>query len=32
LIYTLVHAEGVVQVPLDANGLREGEWVTVTLY
>lgn len=32
LIYTLVHAEGVVQIPLDAGGLREGAWVTVTLY
>jgi molybdopterin molybdotransferase len=32
LIYTLVHADGVVQVPLAANGLHQGEWVTVTLY
>jgi molybdopterin molybdotransferase len=31
LIYTLVHADGVVQVPLAANGLHQGEWVTVTL-
>jgi molybdopterin molybdotransferase len=29
LIYTLVHADGVVQVPTDATGLREGAWVTV---
>ncbi|MCC6165945.1 MAG: molybdopterin molybdotransferase MoeA [Caldilineaceae bacterium] len=32
LIYTLVHADGVVQIPLDAGGLREGVWVTVTLH
>lgn len=32
LIYTLVHADGVVQVPLAANGLHAGELVTVTLY
>jgi molybdopterin molybdotransferase len=32
LIYTLVHAEGVVKVPLDANGIRQGEWVSVSLY
>jgi len=32
LIYTLVHADGVVQVPLDSNGLLEGTWVTVSLY
>lgn len=32
LIYTLVHAEGVMQVPLDANGIRTGEWVMVSLY
>ncbi len=29
LIYTLVNAEGTIQIPLDANGLRAGEWVTV---
>lgn len=32
LIYTLVNADGVIQVPLDASGLREGTAVTVTLY
>jgi molybdopterin molybdotransferase len=32
LIYTLVHADGVVQIDLDANGVRAGEWVTVTLH
>lgn len=32
LIYTLVNAEGVIQIPLDAGGLAEGAWVTVTLH
>lgn len=32
LIYTLVNAEGTVKIDLDANGLKAGEWVTVTLY
>lgn len=32
LIYTLVHADGVVKVPLAANGIHAGERVTVTLY
>lgn len=32
LIYTLVHADGLVKVPLDANGVREGERVTVYLH
>ncbi|MBV7329874.1 molybdopterin molybdotransferase MoeA [Chloroflexi bacterium TSY] len=32
LIYTLVHADGLVKVPLDANGIREGERVTVYLH
>jgi molybdopterin molybdotransferase len=32
LIYTLVHADGVVKVPLAANGLHQGEWVPVTLH
>lgn len=32
LIYTLVNADGVVQIPLDAGGLREGTLVSVTLY
>jgi molybdopterin molybdotransferase len=31
LIYTLVNAEGTVKAPLDANGLRAGEWVTVVM-
>ena len=32
LIYTLVKAEGMVCVPLDSNGLHEGEWVEVELF
>ncbi len=32
LIYTLVHADGVVKVPLDASGIKAGEWVDVVLY
>lgn len=32
LIYTLVNAEGVIQIPLDSNGTRAGEWVTVFLH
>ncbi len=32
LIYTLVRTEGMVQVPLDSTGIREGEWVAVRLY
>jgi molybdopterin molybdotransferase len=32
LIYTLVNADGTVQIPLDAGGLREGAWVTVELH
>jgi molybdopterin molybdotransferase len=31
LIYTLIHAQGTVQVPLDLNGFRAGELVTVML-
>jgi molybdopterin molybdotransferase len=31
LIYTLVHAEGAVKVPLDSNGIAAGEWVNVWL-
>jgi molybdopterin molybdotransferase len=31
LIYTLVKAHGKIQVPLNSNGLHEGEWVTVEL-
>jgi molybdopterin molybdotransferase len=32
LIYTLVHAEGMVKVSLDSNGIREGDWVTVLMH
>lgn len=32
LIYTLVHADGVVKIDLNANGVREGAWVTVFLH
>ncbi len=32
LIYTLVNAEGAFKIDLDANGVKTGEWVTVTLY
>ena len=32
LIYTLVKAEGMLCVPLDSNGLHEGEWVEVELF
>ena len=32
LIYTLVHAEGMVKISLDSNGVREGAWVTVLLH
>lgn len=32
LIYTLVHADGVVKIDLNANGVRAGEWITVTLH
>ncbi|RME63216.1 MAG: molybdopterin molybdenumtransferase MoeA [Caldilineae bacterium] len=32
LIYTLVHADGVVKIDLDVSGRREGEWVTVWLH
>lgn len=31
LIYTLVHGEGAVIVPLDSNGIAAGEWVEVIL-
>lgn len=31
LIYTLVNAGGVVKIPLDSNGVRAGEWVTVVM-
>ena len=31
LIYTLVHADGTMQVALDSNGVAAGEWVTVLL-
>lgn len=32
LIYTLINAEGTIQIPLDSNGIRAGEWVTVLLH
>ena len=32
LIYTLVHAEGMVKISLDSNGIREGDWVTVLMH
>ncbi len=32
LIYTLVNADGAIKIPLDANGLRAGEWVTVMIH
>ena len=32
LIYTLVHADGTVKIDLNANGVREGAWVTVLLH
>ena len=32
LIYTLVHAQGSIKIPLDAGGIYENEWVTVFLY
>lgn len=32
LIHTLVKADGLAGVPLDSNGLHEGEWVEVRLF
>ena len=32
LIYTLVHADGMIKIPLDANGIKEGSWVTAYLH
>jgi molybdopterin biosynthesis enzyme len=32
LIYTLIRSEGVVRIPLDSNGIAQGEWVVVELY
>ncbi len=32
LIYTLVNADGVIQIPLDSGGMREGAWVSVYLH
>ncbi len=32
LIYTLIRSEGVVRVPLDSNGIAQGEWVMVDLH
>ena len=31
LIYTLVNAQGSIKIDLDSNGVRAGEWITVTL-
>ncbi len=31
LIYTLIRSEGIVRVPLDSNGIAQGEWVMVEL-
>jgi molybdopterin molybdotransferase len=31
LIYTLIRSEGVLRVPLDSNGIAQGEWVMVEL-
>jgi molybdopterin molybdotransferase len=32
LIYTLIHADGLLKIPMDANGVSEGERVEVTLF
>jgi molybdopterin molybdotransferase len=32
LIYTLIRSEGIVRVPLDSNGIAQGEWVMVDLH
>jgi molybdopterin molybdotransferase len=32
LIYTLVKADGLIVVPIDSNGLHEGDWVDVRLF
>jgi molybdopterin molybdotransferase len=32
LIYTLIHADGLLKIPMDANGLSEGERVEVKLF
>lgn len=32
LIYTLVHADGSIKIPLDSGGVRQGEWVVVYLH
>lgn len=32
LIYTLIHAIGMVKIPLDSTGISEGAWVAVSLY
>lgn len=32
LIYTLVKADGLMVIPLDANGVQEGEWVEVRVF
>jgi len=32
LIYTLIHADGLLKIPMDANGISEGETVEVKLF
>lgn len=32
LIYTLVNADGAIQIPLDSNGIRQGEMVIVRMH
>jgi molybdopterin molybdotransferase len=32
LIYTMVKADGLLCVPLDSNGVHEGEWVEISLF
>ena len=32
LIYTLVHADGLIKIPLNSGGIEAGEWVEVRLF
>jgi molybdopterin molybdotransferase len=32
LIFTMVRADGMIQIPLDESGLEQGAWVDVSLY
>ena len=32
LIYTLIRSEGIVRIPLDSNGIAQGEWVMVEMH